>query len=385
LPQHEEAKGLGTQMQIKTIEPFILHIPVTGGSIADSTHRISHWGVVGVKIGTEDGREGYGFTGTHADLASDRLITACIRDCYAPLLMGEDASEISRLWLKLARHPALQWVGRAGITQLALAAVDVALWDLKAKAAGVPLWYLLGGASKPKLEAYNTDIGWLSIPKDQLVEGCRMAVERDGFRRLKVKVGHADPMTDVARLGAVRHAIGDHVTLAIDGNGKWDLPTCKRFCARAEGLDIFWFEEPLWYDDVASHAALARATSIPVALGEQLYTLDAFKAFLSAGALSFVQPDVTRLAGITEYIQVADLAHAHRLPVVPHAGEMSQVHVHLSYWHPASTILEYIPWIKDHFEEPIRVEGGVYALPQHPGAGTTPLAASLERFGQSLR
>lgn len=371
-------------MQIKTIEPFILHIPVTGGSIADSTHRISHWGVVGVKIGTEDGREGYGFTGTHADLASDRLITACIRDCYAPLLMGEDPSEISRLWLKLARHPALQWVGRAGITQLALAAVDVALWDLKAKAAGVPLWHLLGGASKPKLEAYNTDIGWLSIPKDQLVEGCRMAVERDGFRRLKVKVGHADPMTDVARLEAVRHAIGDHVTLAIDGNGKWDLPTCKRFCAKAEGLDIFWFEEPLWYDDVGSHAALARSTAIPVALGEQLYSLDAFRSFVAADAIHYVQPDVTRLGGISEYIQVADLALANRLPVAPHAGEMSQVHVHLAYWHAASPILEYIPWIKDAFREPADVADGYFLRPQQPGAGTTPTAEAFARFAKPL-
>ena len=138
----------------------------------------------------------------------------------------------------------------------------------------------------------------------------------------------------------------------------------------------------MWYDDVGSHAALARACTIPVALGEQLYSLDAFRAFIAAEAVHYVQPDVTRLGGITEYIQVADLALAHRLPVAPHAGEMSQVHVHLSYWHPASSILEYIPWIKDHFVEPIVVEGGIYRLPEQPGASTTPLASSLERFSQ---
>lgn len=372
-------------MKIVAVEPFIMHLPLTQSSISDSTHNVTHWGVVGTRIRTDDGLEGYGFTGTHSHLASDRLITSCILDCYAPLLIGEDANDRTRLWTKLARHPALQWVGRAGITHLALAAVDVALWDLAAKKARMPLWKFLGGQGTQRLEGYNTDIGWLSFTQDELVAGSKRAVEVEGFSRIKLKVGHDDPTTDIDRLAAVRRAVGPSVRIAIDGNGKWDLPTCLRFCAQAAPLDIFWFEEPLWYDDVASHAALARATSIPVALGEQLYTLDAFKAFLSAGALSFVQPDVTRLAGITEYIQVADLAHAHRLPVVPHAGEMSQVHVHLSYWHPASTILEYIPWIKDHFEEPIRVEGGVYALPQHPGAGTTPLAASLERFGQSLR
>jgi L-alanine-DL-glutamate epimerase-like enolase superfamily enzyme len=372
-------------MTIVAVHPFILHLPLTQSSISDSTHSITHWGVVGARIVADDGTEGFGFTGTHAHLASDRLVTSCISDSYAPLLIGEDERDHQRLWMKLARHPALQWVGRAGITQLALAAVDVALWDLRAKQAGLPLWKYLGGATTQAVEAYNTDIGWLSFSAEQLVDNARRAIEVDGFRRIKLKVGHDDPSVDIARLGAVRQAIGPEIRMAVDGNGKWDLPTCMRFCHAARDLDLFWFEEPLWYDDVGSHAALARSTAIPVALGEQLYTLDAFKAFIAAGAVAYVQPDVTRLGGITEYLQVADLALAHRLPVAPHAGEMSQVHVHLSYFHPASAILEYIPWIKDHFEEPIRVSGGVYARPELPGASTTPLAASFDRYGQSLR
>ena len=223
-------------MKICAVEPLILHMPLTRDSIADSTHRITHWGVVGVRLRTADGREGYGFTGTHADLASDRLIAACIGDCYAPLLLGEDAREGRRLWQKLARSPALQWVGRAGITQLALAAVDVALWDLRAKAAGVPLWHLLGGPLRDRLDAYNTDVGWLSLSDQALVDGCRHAVEVDGFRGVKIKVGHDRPAIDLRRLEAVRRAIGPDVTLAIDGNGKWDLPTCLRFCAPRRGL-----------------------------------------------------------------------------------------------------------------------------------------------------
>jgi len=371
-------------MKITAVDPFILHLPLTSASISDSTHSITHWGVVGTRITTADGLEGWGFTGTHAHLASDRLITACIRDCYAPMLLGEDAVEHRRLWRKLARFPATQWVGRAGITHLAVAAVDIALWDLAAKRAGEPLWRHLGGATRPTLDAYNTDIGWLSFSDDDLVRLSRRAVEEEGFRRIKLKVGHDDPMRDVARIAAVRKAVGPAVTIAVDGNGRWDLPTAKRFCRAAEEHDLLWFEEPLWYDDVASHAALARATAIPVALGEQLYTLDAFRTFLDAGAVHYVQPDVTRLGGITEFIEVADLASAHRLPIAPHAGEMSQVHVHLSFWHPASSILEYIPWIKDHFEEPIRVAGGHYLRPEQPGASTTPLASSLQRYGQTL-
>ncbi len=371
-------------MKITAIEPFIVHLPVTGNAIADSTHQVTHWGVVGAKITVDSGLLGYGFTGTHAHLPSDRLITSCISESYAPLLLGEDANDRQRLWTKLSRSPALQWVGRAGITQLALAAIDVALWDLAAKQAQMPLWKYLGGQRTERLEAYNTDIGWLSYDLDTMLGLVRGAVEEDGFTRIKIKVGQADPGADLKRLEAVRKQVGSSIRIAIDGNGKWDLPTCLRFVEAARDLDIFWFEEPMWYDDVGSHAKLARASTIPVALGEQLYTLDAFRAFIEAGAVHYVQPDVTRLAGVTEYIQVADLALAHRLPVVPHAGEMSQVHVHLSYWHPASTILEYIPWIKDHFEEPANVEGGAYLLPQHPGAGTTLLAKSMVEFGKSL-
>jgi L-alanine-DL-glutamate epimerase-like enolase superfamily enzyme len=371
-------------MRITAVEPFILHIPINRDSISDSTHSVSHWGVVGTKLTTDRGLAGFGFTGTHAHLASDRLITSCIRDCYAELLLGEDANDITRLWRKLARFPALQWVGRAGITQLALAAVDIALWDLKAKAAGAPLWKALGGATSSTLEAYNTDIGWLSIPTPELVDGCKRAIEVDGYRRLKLKVGHDDIKMDLDRLEAVRRAVGDRVTIAVDGNGRWDLPTCKRFCKLAEPIDIFWFEEPLWYDDVAGHAALARATAIPIALGEQLYTADAFNAFLEAGAVHWVQPDVTRLGGISEYITVAEAAHAKRLPVVAHVGDMGQIQVHLSFWHPATTMLEYIPWIKDSFVEPVRVESGRYLIPQTPGAGSEPTKEALARYGKSL-
>lgn len=371
-------------MKITAVEPFILHVPLNVDSISDSTHTITHWGVVGTKIATDSGLAGYGFTGTHAHLPSDQLITSCISGCYGPLLIGEDAAEGKRLWHKLSRFPAVQWVGRAGITQLALAAVDIALWDLRAKAAGMPLWKLLGGATSTTIPAYNTDVGWLSIPKDKLVAGCKRAVEQEGFRRIKIKVGHADPNVDIERLEAVRKAVGPGISLATDANGKWDLPTCQRFCARTEALDIFWFEEPLWYDDIAGHAALARSTSIPIALGEQLYTADAFNAFLQAGAVHYVQPDVTRLGGITEYMQVAHTAHSYRHPVVPHIGDMGQVHVHLAYWHPATTMLEYIPWISHCFTEPARVVDGCYALPGMPGAGCAPTVEAMRRFRKSL-
>lgn len=369
-------------MRITHVEPFILHMPVTGAQIADSTHRISHWGVVGARVDTDAGLSGWGFTGTHAHLAGDRLITQCIATCLAPLLVGEDARDIARLWQRLARHPALQWIGRAGITTLAHAALDIALWDLKAKAAGQPLWQLLGGATHDHVRAYNTDIGWLSFSDAELVAGASRAVG-EGFTGIKIKVG-STPQRDLARLQAVRKAVGPEVTLAIDGNGKWDLPTCLRFCQAAEALDLFWFEEPLWYDDVHGHAQLARATKIPIALGEQLYTREAFNEFFQQDAIHWVQPDVTRMAGLSDVLAVCDAAWGRRLPVAPHAGDMSQIHVHLAWAHPAVSVLEYIPWIQAGFEEPARVIDGRFVRPTQPGAGTTPTRDAWERWRQPL-
>jgi L-alanine-DL-glutamate epimerase-like enolase superfamily enzyme len=118
-------------LRIQSVDPFIRHIPVNAESISDSTHTVTHWGVTGARIVTTDGPEGFGFTGTHALLATDRLIARCIAVSYAPLLVGEDAQDGYRLWHRLARLPTVQWVGRAGITQLALATIDIALWDLR--------------------------------------------------------------------------------------------------------------------------------------------------------------------------------------------------------------------------------------------------------------
>ncbi len=367
-------------MKITNVETFVLHVPVTNLRVADSSHQLTDWGAVGTIIHTDTGLRGYGYTGTHGHLATDRLIRDCIRHAYAPLLTGEDPHNVAQLWEKLYHHPSIRWVGRAGITQMALSAVDIALWDIKAKAAGMPLWKLLGGNEHKKLEAYNTDGGWINWSVDQLVECAKASVD-EGFRGLKLKVGSLDPNDDLRRIKAVRDVIQPHVKLSVDANGRWDLPTAMHVGRRFREYDVLWFEEPLWFDDVFSHAALARAIDTPIALGEQLYSPDAFSQFIRAGALHYVQPDVTRLGGVTAWWQVADLAFAHRLPVVAHAGDMMQVQQHLAFAHPACQLLEYIPWLRVCFEEPATVEDGYFRLPQAPGAGTTIKTERIARFG----
>ena len=367
-------------MKITSLETFILHVPVTRQGIADSTHAITHWGAPGVIVHTDAGIDGVGYSGTHAHIESDRLITQAIETCYAPLLTGKDPTETSARYMEMSRHSPLQWVGRGGITQLAIGAIDVALWDIKAKAAGQPLWQLMGGAER-SIMAYNTDGGWLNWSQDVLVEDCRKAVEVNGFRGVKIKVGSAVMADDVARLEAVRKALGSGVFLAVDANGRMNYPTAARYGRYTEQFDVDWFEEPLWYDDIANHRRLAEAIRTPIALGEQLYLVENFAAFMDAGAVHFAQPDVARLGGITPWIQTADMAFARGLPVVSHVGDMMQIHLHTAIGHPACSMLEYIPWLRECFTEPATVKDGDFVVPRQPGAGTTLRPDAIERFG----
>jgi L-alanine-DL-glutamate epimerase-like enolase superfamily enzyme len=368
-------------LRITAVEPFILHVPVTKGVIADSTHRLSHWGAPGVRIHTAGGSVGTGYTGTHAHLASDRLVADCAAHTYGPLLIGRDPRQVRALWLELQRFPPAAWLGRSGLSQLALAAIDVALWDLKAQAAGAPLWHLLGGSERKAVEAYDTDGGWLNWPDDVLVDECRRAVLERGYRAVKIKVGSDSLRDDLRRIEAVRRAIGDDARLMVDANGRLGHHEAMRLGHELAGFDVAWFEEPTSFDDVAAHARLARTLSTPIALGEQLSTTDAFRDFVRAEAVDVVQADAVRLAGVTEWWTVADLAFAHRLPVVPHIGDMMQVHLHLAIAHPACTLLEHIPWLRDCFVESATVRDGHFVLPQRPGAGTALRPDALERYG----
>lgn len=366
-------------MRITKVETFVLHVPVTRAKIEDSSHQITHWGLVGAMVHTDAGLCGYGYTGTHAHLPTDRLISDCISATYAPLLIGEVAHDVQRLWATLCYFPPAQWVGRSGITRLALSAVDIALWDLKAKAAGLPLWRLLGGDCLKKLEAYNTDGGWLNWSIEELVSDVKRLTE-EGYQGVKIKIGSSDPNLDLERIAAVRKVIGPRLKLMVDANGKWDLPTSIQFGRRFKDHDVFWFEEPLWYDDLYGHTILAQAIETPIGLGEQLYTLDDFRNFVLARAVHFVQADAVRLGGVTEWWRVADLALAHHLPVAPHVGDMMQVHLHLAIAHQACRLLEYIPWARDCFVEPATVKDGLFVVPQQPGAGTTLRPTALEYY-----
>lgn len=371
---------MSNTLKIKKLTPFIMHVPVTKNIIGDSTHSITHWGMPGVMIETECGLVGYGHTGTHADITTDRLITTIITDVFGPMLIGEDPTEVRHLHRKLSRSSTNIWVGRGGLMQMALSAIDIALWDLKAKHAGQPLWQLFGGSKQAKVSAYNTDCGWLVRDTAELVDDCKKMIFEEGFNAIKMKIGKPDPKEDIRRIEAVRNAIGDGAQLMVDANAKWDISTAKQYGPRLADYDITWFEEPMWHDDVSSHKELAKHMTTPIALGELLYQFDSFKEFVLAGAVDYLQPDATRCGGLTAVWEIADLGMAFNLPVTPHHGDMMQAQHHLVMAHPACSLLEYIPWTLDCFVHPVVVKDGVYQTPTEPGAGTTLRPEALDRF-----
>ena len=369
-------------MKIIDIKTFVLQVPVTGGEIGDSRYRVTHWGAAGVTVHTDEGVTGYGYTGVLAHQpVIHRMLAECREHLFGPMLVGEDPLESQYLWRKLAQSPPVRGAGMSGVARQSLAALDIALWDIKAKVAGLPLWKLLGGSATDRVEAYNTDVGWLTQTRQQLVDDCRRAVEVEGFRGIKPKVGSPNPHDDLQRIEAVRDAVGPYVKLMVDANSQWDLPTAIRLSHRLKDFDVYWMEEPLAADDVTGHAALARSGPTPIALGEQLTKLDEFSRFIRADAVHYVQADAVRLAGITEWWQTADLALGCRLPVVAHVADMMQMHLHLSIAHPACRLLEYIPWARDCFEEPATVKDGLFVAPETPGAGTTLKPDALEKYG----
>jgi len=353
-------------LRITEVETFILHVPIPR-FVTDSFNQALTWGLPGIVVRTDAGITGTGYTSTLSH--GDHAIVDVIERCYAPRLVGQDPLATQRIWEDLYWSDA-HWVGRTGITQMALAAVDIALWDLKAKAFGVPLYRLVGAHKPGRVPSYNTDGGWLNFDVGRLIAEMTALVEQ-GFSGVKMKIGKPDPREDVRRVAAVRDALGPDVDLMIDVNQRWDLTTALTWAPRFEDLDIRWLEEPLDPDDVTGHERLAAATSIPIALGEHVYSRTMFRDYIERGIIGYVQADVTRLGGVTEWLAVAEIALAHHVPVVPHHADMMRVHQHLGAGHAASPMIECIPWLQEIFATPADIRDGVFHVPDEPGASTT--------------
>jgi L-alanine-DL-glutamate epimerase-like enolase superfamily enzyme len=363
-------------MKITSAESFILNVPI-GSEIADSMQSVTHLEFAGLIIHTDEGISGTGYTVTVG--AGGHVIKSVIDTLFADDLIGKDPHNVREIWRQLYFGKS-HWIGRAGATTMAQSAVDIALWDILAKAAGQPLWRLLGGAREADIPIYNTHAGWLNYSEKQLIDEARKLLD-EGYTALKMKVGRPDAAEDRRRVAAVRKAIGENVLLMVDANQKWDLMHACHAAELIEEFDLSWLEEPLHPDDIRSHRILNEHTTIPIALGEHVYTTHAFRDYIEQGAVDLIQVDVCRIGGVTPWLEVAAMANAFDIRVCPHAGDLMQVHQHMVKVIPNHWLLEVIPiWETGPFQHQIRLENGRCITPSEPGASTDFTKAAFEKF-----
>lgn len=324
-----------------------------------------------VRITDADGVTGTGYSYTIG--TGGHSVMALIERTLAPLLIGREAEEIERLWrdMKFATHATT--VG--AITAIAIAAIDTALWDLRCRRAGLPLHLMAGGAQQ-RVPLYTTEGGWLHLEKEALVDDA-LAAKARGFAGCKLKVGRP-PAEDVARIAAVREAVGPAFEIHADANQAFSVDEAIRRARLYEPLDIGWLEEPLPADDVDGHVRLSRSTSIPIAVGESIYSPLHFRDYLQRGACSVIQVDVGRIGGITSWLKVAHLAECYNVAVAPHF--LMELHVALCAAVPNGRWVEYIPQLDSITCEGMRVEDG-YAVPSAvPGLGIAWDEDAIVRF-----
>lgn len=308
-----------------------------------------------------DGARGTGYSYTIG--TGGPSVIALLEQTLVPALLGKDPERIEQIWRDLLFLTYATSVGV--ITSLALAAIDTALWDLKCRKAGLPLWKALGG-TRDKIPLYSTEGGWLHLETKALVDDA-LAMQEAGFRGSKIKIGREHISEDDARLGAVRAAVGTSYEIMTDANQSFSLAEAIRRAAMLENHGIAWFEEPLPADDPAGHAELARHTSVPIAVGESIYALSQFKNYLQTGAASIIQADVARIGGITPWLKTANLAEAFNITVCPHF--LMELHLSLVCAIPNAKWLEYIPQLDMITQSSLNIKDGYALAPTTPGLG----------------
>lgn len=314
-----------------------------------------------VTITDADGAAGTGYSYTIGTGGSS--VMRLLADHLAPRLLGRDAEAIEAIWRDLEFSTHATTVG--AITAIALAVIDTALWDLRARRAGLPLWRLAGGA-KDRCPLYTTEGGWLHIATEALVEDA-LAAKAAGFRGSKVKIGKPRGTEDRRRLEAVRTAVGDDYEIMTDANQGFGLDEAIRRADVLRPLDLAWIEEPLPADDIDGHVRLSAATSTPVAIGESLYSIRHFREYMQRGACSVVQVDVGRIGGITPWLKVAHMAEAFDIPVCPHF--LMELHVSLACAVQNGRYVEFIPQLDPLTASRLHIEDGHAVAPATPGLG----------------
>jgi L-alanine-DL-glutamate epimerase-like enolase superfamily enzyme len=331
-------------------------------ALSDSTHgTMTAFELITARVRDADGEEGVGYTYTTGH--NGRAIHATLAHDIAEITAGSDADCIEQIWTKV--WWGLHYGGRGGPSVLALSALDIALWDLKARRAKLPLWKLLGG-NDPKVPCYAGGID-LDFTIDALLAQTDGNLAK-GFRAIKMKVGRERLTDDVARIAAMRKHLGDGFPLMVDANMKWTVDESIKRARAFQPFDLVWLEEPTIPDDVSGHARIVREGGMPIATGENMRTLWEFKHMIASGGVTYPEPDVTNCGGVTVFMKVAHLAEAFNLPVTSHGAH--DVTVQLLAACPNRSYLETHGFGLDRYiAEPMRIVEGNAIAPDRPGHG----------------
>ncbi len=385
------------------------------GAGSDAIHRDPTYSYAVTTLYDENGVTGTGLAFT---LGEGNELVCQAAAFYAAQLKGMDIEEVmsdfGQLFNRLSNEQQFRWLGpHKGIVHLALASVTNACYDLWAKKRGVPLWKLLidlrpeeivntldlsyleeelnreqaisliqaqqeGICERKNIlnkgyPGYDTSIGWFNYTDAEVRENCRKAVA-NGFTAMKLKVGSMDFERDIRRAHIVREIAGEHVKVMLDANQQWSLPQAIEICTSLKNMNPYWIEEPTHPDDVHAHKILADTIApIQLALGEHVPNRIVFKNYLQAKCMGFAQVDAVRVGGVSEFITISLLCRKYGIPVVPHVGDMGQLHQHLVLFNHIrlgheALFLEHIPHLQKHFVHPVQIENGVYKTPQEAGS-----------------
>ncbi|MHC6231058.1 L-talarate/galactarate dehydratase [Arthrobacter sp. MMS24-T111] len=314
------------------------------------------------EITTELGHSGIGFS--YSKRAGGPAQYAHAKE-VAEGLIGEDPNDIARIYTKLLWAGAS--VGRSGVATQALAAVDIALYDLKAKRAGLPLAKLLG-SYRDSVRTYNTSGGFLNATLEEVKDRASRSIE-EGIGGIKIKVGLPDSTEDLRRVAGIRDHIGPDVPLMVDANQQWDRAAALRMGRRLEDFNLAWIEEPLDAYDFEGHAHLAHVLDTPIATGEMLASVAEHKALINANGCDIIQPDAPRVGGITQFLRLAALADERGLGLAPHFA--MEIHLHLAATYPREPWVEHFDWLDPLFNERLETKDGRMIVPDRPGLGIT--------------
>lgn len=330
-------------------------------------------GYVVTRIETDAGIEGLGYTMLMGGMGAE-AVRAYLEHNLIPLLIGENPLQVGRLWAKM--YDTDRGLRKKGITVYAMSAIDIGLWDILGKSMGQPVWRLLGQHVEC-VPVYGSG-GFLSYSVDQIVKEAQGFIEQ-GVRHYKFKIGRADVMENVRRVREVRKALGDTIEIMVDANQRWDVATNIRVGRALEDCNLFWYEEPVFADNIAQCAEVARAIPIPVATGENEYTRYGFRDLIEAKAAQYLNPDIHRAGGFTAMMEISHLAAAYDYKIAPHLVPELSISVLAAI--PNGSLVEVLAGSPANlWRDPVVVADGHMTPPDRPGHGIAFSKEAVKRY-----